>query len=139
MSAEGGHIVRIGRGQGCDLVLSHASISRQHAEMTFGDDGSIELKDLNSTGGTFIRRRGQERSIIETRLEMGDMLRLGDYEISLEDLLQRAGRAPTPAVRSAPTPVTSVNEESGPPQTRMVRCDCGTIKKRGEKCPACGS
>jgi pSer/pThr/pTyr-binding forkhead associated (FHA) protein len=132
MSSQG-QTITIGRGQGCDVVLSHVSVSRRHAEMIFMNDGTIEIRDLNSTGGTFVQRAGKEGSVTQTRLERADVLRLGDYEVSLQELLSLAKKE---QLQPAAQPVADAGAER--PKTRMVRCDCGTIKKRGEICPACG-
>lgn len=133
-----GQTITIGRGQGCDVVLSHVSVSRRHAEMILSGDGAIEIRDLNSTGGTFVTRDGKERSVAQTCLQSADVLRLGDYEISLQDLLARLD-VTRPVGKPVPSPSTAVTADGAQPKTRMVRCDCGTIKKRGETCPACGT
>jgi predicted component of type VI protein secretion system len=149
MSAEE-KTIRIGRGQGCDLILSHSSVSRRHAELTIGADGSLNLRDLESTGGTFVLRDGKEIPVVRASLRRTDRLRLGDYEVSITDLLSMipgAAAIPPPlpvAAPIAPRPETSPVTPPRPagderPKTRMVRCDCGTIKERGQACPACGS
>src|SRR5689334_18899007 len=86
MSAES-KTVRIGRSRECDLNLSHASISRRHAELTIHPDGSVDIRDLESTGGTYVLRDGKEVPVVRATLRPTDSLRLGDYEISLADLL----------------------------------------------------
>jgi pSer/pThr/pTyr-binding forkhead associated (FHA) protein len=132
------HTVRIGRGQGCDLVLTHESVSRRHAELTISPDGSVDIRDLQSTGGTFILRDGKEQSVSKARLKPTDTLRLGDYEISVEDLLSLVRESqPDSAPATAPSPAAT--EDPGRPKTRMVRCACGSIKERGQTCPACGT
>jgi pSer/pThr/pTyr-binding forkhead associated (FHA) protein len=131
--------IRIGRGQGCDLVLTHESISRRHAELTIDSDGSISIRDLNSSGGTFVLRGGKEIPLTaRTQLSRTDRLVLGDYEISVEDLLslvEEAGHAVKPEIGMRSIPAESPDR----PKTRMVRCDCGSIKERGKPCPACGA
>jgi pSer/pThr/pTyr-binding forkhead associated (FHA) protein len=136
--SEEAQIIRIGRGQGCDLVLSHASVSRRHAELTIEPDGAILIRDLNSTGGTFVLRNGKEIPVTRTQLKRSDGLRLGDYEISVENLLsliEEANLGTKPAQAAPPVVV----EAEDRPKTRMVRCACGTIKERGKVCPACGA
>src|ERR1700730_544685 len=130
--------IRIGRGQGCDLVLTHESVSRRHAELTIRADGSIAIRDLNSSGGTFVLRDGKEIPIERAELRRTDRLRLGDYEISVEDLLsllEETGHGVKPELGMRPLPAESGDR----PKTRMVRCDCGSIKERGKLCPACGT
>ena len=142
MNAEG-QTVRIGRGQGCDLVLTHASVSRRHAELTIEPDGSVEIRDLSSTGGTFVLRGGKELPVTHlVRLQPSDGLRLGEYEISLADLLGLIDDTRAPAVQpeSPPRPLNILPIQTGEtPKTRRVRCECGTIKERGKPCPDCGS
>jgi pSer/pThr/pTyr-binding forkhead associated (FHA) protein len=131
--------IRIGRGQGCDLVLTHESISRRHAELTIDASGLISIRDLNSSGGTCVLRGGKEIPVTtRTQLNRTDRLLLGDYEISIEDLLsliEETGQAVKPEIGMRSIPPESPDR----PKTRMVRCDCGTIKERGKPCPACGS
>ena len=153
MSGEG-KTIRIGRGQGCDLILSHASISRRHAELSIGADGGVQIRDLESTGGTYVLRDGKEIPVVRGTLHPNDRLRLGDYEISLEDLLSLIPGAPKPSESTVPppTPAASPSSPASPrpdtapvapsgdrPKTRMVRCDCGTIKEREKACPSCGA
>ena len=47
-------IIRIGRAQDNDIVLSHDFISSWHARISMSDDGKFFLEDLNSTNGTFV-------------------------------------------------------------------------------------
>ncbi|MFP4345519.1 MAG: FHA domain-containing protein [Anaerolineales bacterium] len=46
--------ITLGRGVDNDVVLDHAEISRHHAEVGVSPLGTVVLKDLNSTNGTFI-------------------------------------------------------------------------------------
>ena len=43
----------IGRGTEAGLTIKHPLVSRQHCEL-FAADGSVQVKDLGSTNGTFI-------------------------------------------------------------------------------------
>ena len=52
-TARPGERVRIGRGADNELVLQHASISRQHAEL-LGFDTGWQLRDIGSKNGTFV-------------------------------------------------------------------------------------
>ena len=42
----------IGRGEDCDVVLDHPSISRKHASVEIGDQ--LRIEDLGSANGTFV-------------------------------------------------------------------------------------
>jgi hypothetical protein len=48
-----GERLRVGRDPGCDLVIDHPSVSRQHAEL-YGDGERWHLRDLGSKNGSFV-------------------------------------------------------------------------------------
>lgn len=66
--------VRIGRSQDCALVLPHASVSREHAELV-PDAGGWRLRDLDSKNGSFVEgARVSERELgAVTWLRFGDV------------------------------------------------------------------
>lgn len=70
--------VIVGRGPGADLVIQDDSISRQHVELEFRDDG-FRVRDLASTNGTLVN--GGE--IQGAELKHGDHLQLGDVAFRL--------------------------------------------------------
>jgi pSer/pThr/pTyr-binding forkhead associated (FHA) protein len=75
----------IGRSSYCSLVLDHASVSRVHASVRLSD-GRIELTDLGSSNGTFVRgRRIQETTVVEP----GDDVRIGSQLIHVESVRSR--------------------------------------------------
>lgn len=150
----------IGRGRDSDILLTHSSVSRRHAELAMSPDGTTEIRDLGSTGGTFLLR-GSKETQVDARvvLKTSDTVRLGDYEISAKDLLSlvpeeksevrskrvqsggssgtRSGQQPQPvpvAEKSAPAAPSPAGAKN-----RMMRCSCGSIKERGKPCPDCGS
>lgn len=86
--------VQIGRGSSNDIVIDCASISTLHAELVKVDDG-YELRDLGSTNG--IKKDGKRQD--KTRLEDGDVLKLGDVEFkfALATAKQAAPEADVPA------------------------------------------
>jgi len=65
--------VLIGRHAHDGLLLEETEVSRQHARIAVGPDGSFYLEDLGSTNGTFV---GEER-IDWAPLVSGDCIRLG--------------------------------------------------------------
>lgn len=66
--------VRIGRQRDNDLVLGDASVSRHHAEIQIGNDGSLTLVDLDSLNGIFVN----ERQVKSAALTDGDSVEIGD-------------------------------------------------------------
>ena len=71
--------VTVGRGEDNDVVIPHASVSRQHARL-MKRNGAFELMDLNSTNGTFIEDR---RLAGSQSLPNGSRVRFGDVQFIL--------------------------------------------------------
>lgn len=69
----------VGRGSGCDLVLSSRHASQRHAEF-FLRGATLWLRDLRSTNGTWINN---ERVRFESLVASGDVLRFADREFRL--------------------------------------------------------
>jgi S-DNA-T family DNA segregation ATPase FtsK/SpoIIIE len=78
----GGGVVTIGRGQACDLVLPDPLVSRMHARVERGPDGT-EVVDLGSTNGTYVNGR----RVTRCRLEHGDRLQLGGVVLEYREEL----------------------------------------------------
>ena len=72
--------ISIGRGEGNDVVIPHASVSRQHARL-MRRDGGFELMDLNSTNGSYVDDRQIHGSAF---LSSGTKVRLGDIRFVLQ-------------------------------------------------------
>lgn len=62
----------IGRGQGCEIHLADASVSRQHARVTV-DDGRVTVEDLASTNGMTVNGERVARAVLAD----GDRIALG--------------------------------------------------------------
>ncbi len=73
-----GSTVRIGRQRDNDLVLEDTSVSRHHAEIHRGADGSLTLVDLDSLNGVFVN----ERQIKSAGLSDGDSVEIGDVRLA---------------------------------------------------------
>jgi len=66
---------RIGRAPGLELVLPSQQVSKQHAEI-YEASGSLRLRDLNSTNGTFVNRS----LVSDFPIREGDVLHFADFE-----------------------------------------------------------
>jgi hypothetical protein len=97
---------RIGRNEQNDLSINDPTVSSFHCEIDF-DHGTVIVRDLGSTNGTFINSVPIQQAI----LEPGQTLRLGSVELFF----------PPDAPASPPTTV------SGPPpavaRVRLARAD----------------
>jgi len=69
----------VGRHDASDVVVSHPSVSRRHARLSFRD-GHWVLRDLDSTNGT----RVNGKRVVRCRLEPGDRLSLGSADLLVD-------------------------------------------------------
>ncbi len=98
------HGLRLGRGIDNDIVLDDLKVSRHHAVITIEGDRCF-IHDQNSANGTFVN----EERISQRELQLGDSLRLGDTQISFQQIgatvVSAAPLQPqAPPVRPAPAP-----------------------------------
>ena len=73
--------VRIGRSDGCELVLDDDYISQNHAVLNHHDNGTWVLTDLGSTNGTYVNA---ERISAPTVVGTDDIIRVGGVQMRLE-------------------------------------------------------
>ena len=72
-----GGIRTIGRATGADFIVDAALVSRVHCRVTALPDGGLELRDLDSTNGTFVNGQRVETA----RLAPGDRIQVGRVEL----------------------------------------------------------
>jgi pSer/pThr/pTyr-binding forkhead associated (FHA) protein len=72
-----GSVRTIGRAAGADFIVDAALVSRVHCRVTALADGQLEIRDLESTNGTFVNG---ER-VAAARLSSGDRLQVGRVEL----------------------------------------------------------
>jgi pSer/pThr/pTyr-binding forkhead associated (FHA) protein len=72
-----GSVRTIGRAAGADFIVDAALVSRVHCRLTALTDGQLEVRDLDSTNGTFVN--GNRVDV--TRLASGDKLQVGRVEL----------------------------------------------------------
>jgi adenylate cyclase len=103
----------VGRALGCDLPVSHATVSRRHAEVVCNGE-EVWVRDLGSSNGTLVNGS----RIAETTLAPGDKVVFGEVAFRLEqhrDSPRSADASPTRT--TAPKPETTVTRHSLPPST----------------------
>lgn len=109
-----GRVFTIGRGEGCDLILSDQDVSREHVALARGPGGFV-ARDLGSKNGVEV---AGEYVVGEGPLRDGDILRIGETRLRFFDpedryLRQLAadadgqGGAPTLAPVTAPAAATA--------------------------------
>jgi pSer/pThr/pTyr-binding forkhead associated (FHA) protein len=72
-----GGVRTIGRAAGADFIVDAALVSRVHCRVSALPDGSLELRDLDSTNGTFVNGQRVETA----RLASGDRIQVGRVEL----------------------------------------------------------
>jgi pSer/pThr/pTyr-binding forkhead associated (FHA) protein len=72
-----GGVRTLGRATGADFIVDAALVSRVHCRLTALADGSLEVRDLESTNGTFVN--GERIGTV--RLVPGDKLQVGRVEL----------------------------------------------------------
>jgi CheY-like chemotaxis protein len=81
----GAHWVTIGRAPRNSFQILEPSISGHHCEVRLTGD-KLEVRDMRSTNGTFIRGT----QVTEGEIAVGDSFRVGDVELRLEVSIQPA-------------------------------------------------
>ena len=72
-----GSVRTMGRAAGADFIVDVALVSRVHCRFTAMPDGGLEVRDLETTNGTFVN--GQRAAV--ARLEPGDRVQIGRLEV----------------------------------------------------------
>jgi pSer/pThr/pTyr-binding forkhead associated (FHA) protein len=72
-----GGVRTLGRAVGADFIVDAALVSRVHCRFTALPDGGLELRDLDSTNGTFVNGQRVESA----RLAPGDRMQIGRVEL----------------------------------------------------------
>jgi pSer/pThr/pTyr-binding forkhead associated (FHA) protein len=72
-----GAVRTLGRATGADFIVEAALVSRVHCRLTALPDGELEVRDLESTNGTFVNGKRVDAA----RLAPGDRLQVGRMEL----------------------------------------------------------
>lgn len=81
--------IKIGRSQSNDVVISNPVVSGEHAMLFAMDDGSVMIKDLSSTNGTYVN---SNRISEMTPLRPGDIVKLGDTVFDWQGALKSGNK-----------------------------------------------
>ncbi len=82
-AAPGGLVIGRAAGQ-CELVVSHATVSRRHARLVLAGE-ALQVEDLGSTNGTSVNDKAAPAGT-RLALRLGDRLRLGDVTLSIRQV-----------------------------------------------------
>ena len=74
------HVILVGRGSDCQLVLDDDYVSTRHARVVDGPE-EVYVEDLGSTNGTYVNN---QRITSPTAIGFGDVVRIGRTILRLE-------------------------------------------------------
>jgi pSer/pThr/pTyr-binding forkhead associated (FHA) protein len=78
-----GGVRTLGRATGADFIVDAALVSRVHCRFTVLPDGALEVRDLESTNGTYVN--GARIDVVH--LNAGDRVQVGRVElVALTDI-----------------------------------------------------
>lgn len=89
----------IGRHPDCDVVLGDPTVSRRHAELSQIGPDLFMAVDQGSTSGSYRFESGGWKRFTSARLRAVDRVRLGAFETTVADLLDKSRRG-----SSSPSP-----------------------------------
>ena len=72
-----GGVRTLGRATGADFIVDAALVSRVHCRFTVLPDGALEVRDLESTNGTYVNGA----RIDTAQLAAGDRVQVGRVEL----------------------------------------------------------
>lgn len=97
-------LLKIGRDNGCDIVLRSDKVSALHAELVVLDNGDMEIEDKKSTNGTKINGQPLASGSPHT-VRRGDLVLLADVELPW-------GKVPMPEDNSEYKAVYGIGSDS---------------------------
>jgi ABC-type multidrug transport system ATPase subunit/pSer/pThr/pTyr-binding forkhead associated (FHA) protein len=87
-----GQPITLGSAPGCDVAIEYPDVAPLHAELREAPDGSMWVRDLGASAGTFID--GPHFRVTEARLQPNSLLLLGGFPLPMplvRRLLEEAG------------------------------------------------
>lgn len=103
----------IGRSATNDIVVDHRTVSRKHAEIDILDDGMFHIRDNDSANGTYVKIENTFHRSAEARVGEADIVRFGNFESSVANLILLAHKRPTKPRRR-----TAAENEKPAPELR---------------------
>ena len=114
MTGSGTKRYQIGRDEGNDIVIRHASVSRLHALLDELGGNQYLLTDMSSTFGSGIERNGNWVQIQKAVVAHHDQVRLGDEVVTVAGLLSLAGAAEAPPPTGRATTIMARSRRRSP-------------------------
>jgi predicted component of type VI protein secretion system len=102
-------IITIGKNATCDVQIDHPTVSGLHAQARLDTGRFLWVRDESSARGLFLKRHDQWVRARLISLCTGDLLRIGDVELTIDQITSKYGEHVD--VRLAPTPKPSLFDE----------------------------
>ena len=80
-------------------------MSRLHAHVELAEDGLVAVKDAGSSNGTFVKRNDSWIRIRRITLCIGDNIRFGDVDVTVERLMAVFGKGANTRLEAGRFPV----------------------------------
>lgn len=127
------HQFTVGASSGCDLKISHSTVSRAHVKIYYSDE-NVLIEDLNSENGTFVLYNGEFKRVKSAKIKWDTVIRLGSTLEGVE-------------VRSYIEDYLKIKEKEKKDISKRVRSvglkrcfDCGTVLAKDKiYCECCGA
>ena len=124
--------ITIGRDSTNSFQVLDNQVSRLHARISIGQEGSIVIEDLNSTNGTFVNEKGIKKETIHP----GDEIKIGSTILVIKEInQQKEGVEPQPFIFSSEATSNGTIMQSA----TCPNCSKKIIKSKWKFCPDCGA
>lgn len=103
----------VGRDSSCQVCIDHPSISRQHCQFSLNGEGTLVVKDLESTNGIYV----DDSRVKHAALMPGQVLQIGALQLHVE--FTTGGPMPKPVTKpkgnvNATQPMKTIRPEPTP-------------------------
>ncbi|MEC9400856.1 MAG: FHA domain-containing protein, partial [Myxococcota bacterium] len=99
----------IGRGEDCDIIIDHRSVSQNHAKIVRDKTANYQIIDLNSKNG--VRISGDKYT--STHLKRGDIVELGHVKFRFVEPGENYVFTPQSIIDDEPMPSSSATPSAG--------------------------
>jgi len=115
----------LGRGAECSMRIPVSQVSRQHCELS-QNNGSIKLKDLGSSNGTYVNGK----RVLESKIKAGDRVQIGPVMFTVQidgkpSSIEPALSSPSEA-SSAHDTTRTISPDEITPAPKPVKADADT-------------
>ncbi len=125
----------VGREPSCTLVVEHPSVSRLHAHIQLADDGLVFVLDVDSRNGTFLNRNDSWIRVRRVTLCVGDRIRFGEVEVTLEHLTGVFGNLANTRLEARHFPLRDSNNHA---KSSAQQVGHGALLQKPKRNPATG-